>query len=257
VSRLSAGTTAARSFILLSGFHSRQLLRTSFFVQLALTAPVSFSLLRVLGSMGAGSGVPDSLWFDAAIAGMWATTTTAVGIIGFQRFQGTLEFLSVSTLSPGVVFGSLTTAAAVIGWLGLPIGLLLQWALSGSITVTLFQMLGVLAASLACLASACVLAALFVMSRSATAFEPLILVPIWLLCGIVVPLTALPRWLQFIALLHPLTSAVEAGRHMGAGSGIGWIATSVFVSACWLGMATIALRAALRRARVAGTLSLS
>lgn len=247
----------ARSFVVLAWFHSRQLLRTSFFVQLAIAAPMSFGLLRILGAFGAGNGVPNSLWLQSAIAGMWATTTTAVGIIGYQRFQGTLEFLAMSTLAPSTVFGSLASAAALIGWLGAPIGIGLQYAFSGAVAVTTAQGLAFISATVACIASACVLAALFVMTRSAATFEPVLLVPVWLMSGIVIPLAVLPDWLHPIALLHPLTGAVMASTQPDLISAAVWSAISGLTSLAWLFSSRMALRVALRRARASGSLALS
>lgn len=238
-------------------FQSRQLLRTPFFVQQAIAAPLSFALLRALGSRGVGAEIPTQLWFDAAVAGMWATTTTAVGIIGFQRFQGTLEHLALSTLRPSVVFGSLCAAATVIGWIGIPISLAVQYFLTGSVVITINAVIAFLFTALACLVSAFVLASLFILSRSATAYEPLILAPIWLLTGIVIPLTAMPDWLQGVALFHPLTAAVNASRSTTTSEFLMWLLVSLAVSAVWLVVAARLLRVAMRRARVLGTLGLA
>lgn len=238
-------------------FQSRQLLRTPFFVQQAIAAPLSFAFLRALGSRGVGTDIPNHLWFDAAVAGMWATTTTAVGIIGFQRFQGTLEHLALSTLRPSIVFGSLCAAATVIGWLGVPISMSIQFMLTGSVVLTTHAVVAFAFSAIACLVSAFVLASLFVLSRSATAYEPLILAPIWLLTGIVIPLTSMPDWLKAVALFHPLTSAVNASRSTTSSEFLIWLIISVVVSTAWFVVAANLLRAAMRRARVLGTLGLS
>lgn len=255
--RIKTQRPSLGGLLVITWFHFRQLLRTSFFLQLAISAPISFALLRAIGSWGAGTPIPATLWFDVAVAGMWATTTTAMGIIGFQRFQGTLEFQALSVLSPGVVFGGLVAASALIGWIGLPIGILMQMLFTGSIEFTPTAALGYALASFGCVASASVLAGLFVVSRSAIAYEPLVLVPIWLLSGIVVPLELLPEVLRIPALLHPLSSAVLVGEQDGFLAAFPWVLLSLAVSAIWLVLATIILRVAIRRARIAGTLSLA
>lgn len=238
-------------------FQARQLLRTPFFLHQAIAAPLSFALLRALGSRGVGAEIPQDLWFDAAVAGMWATTTTAVGIIGFQRFQGTLEHLALSTLRPSIVFGSLCAAATTIGWLGVPISLAVQFLLTGSVILAPHAVVAFMLAALACLVSAFVLASLFILSRSATAYEPLILAPVWLLTGIVIPLTTMPDWLETIALIHPLTAAVNASRSTSTSEFWMWLLISIAVSAVWLAVSARFLRIALRRARVLGNLALA
>jgi ABC-2 type transport system permease protein len=249
-------TVVASTFRMVA-FHVRQLASTSFFVQLAITAPISFVLLRTLGSLGAGTEVPRLLWADGAIAGCWATTTTAVGLIGYQRFQGTLPHLVFTRLPLDSVFGALTTAAALLGLIGLPISIALHLMLSGSISVTAPAAIGFGMAVLACIVSAGVLSSLFVLSRRALAFEPITLMPIWLLAGLVVPLTDLPVWLQPIALIHPLTSAVELTRQSDLGTSVPWILGSVAVDTLWVLASMLCLRLAARRALIDGTLDLA
>ncbi|MBD8704015.1 hypothetical protein SOM11_13850 [Frigoribacterium sp. CFBP9039] len=237
-------------------FHARQLLRTPFFLQQALVAPCIFVALRVLGSLGADTPLTASLWLEGSIAGIWATTTTAVGIISYQRFQGTLEHMALSTLRPGVVFGSLCAAAATIGLLGIPLALGLQLAVTGHVHVDLRDLVSLAASFLACMSSALVLAAFFLVSRSATVLEPLLLTPIWLLSGIVVPLSSFPWWIVPVAAIHPLVGAVAVGHSTGSVALV-WLLESVGMSALWATAAWVLLITALRRARRDGTLALA
>lgn len=238
-------------------FHVRQLLRIPFFVQTALLTPVTFLLMRALGALNSGALLPGLAWFDASAAGMWATTTTAVGLIGFQRFQGTLELQVFSVRPPSVVFGPLTSAAALIGLIGVPVAGLLQLILTHDVDLSFSVLLGLFAATVACVASAAVLSAIFVVSVSARAFEPLILTPVWMLVGIVVPFAALPPWLMPFALAHPLTSATLASRQPDIVAALGWAGISLAVSAVYLVFAGFGLRVAIKRARVDGTLAMS
>lgn len=229
-------------------FQVRQLARTSFFLQTALAAPVAFMLLR----MTAGSGT-DRLWFDGVVAGIWATTTTATGMLGYQRYLGTFELLLASPRPPGVVFGAVFTAAAALGLVGLPVALALQ-LLSGSVPdVGPQQVLGVTVGLVACVASAHALAAAFVATRRATAFEPLLLVPIWLLVGVVIPAQAMPRPVELVALVHPLTSAVRAERAATTPDALAWALGSLVLSAAWLVVGVRLLTRAQERAAVRGT----
>ncbi|MFB7843654.1 hypothetical protein [Microbacterium sp. NPDC056052] len=245
------------AYVSIAAFHMRQLLRIPFFVQTALLTPVTFLLMRALGALNSGAIVPGLAWFDASAAGMWATTTTAVGLIGFQRFQGTLELQIFSVRQPSVVFGPLTSAAALIGLIGIPVAVLLQLLLTRNVHLSLSVLLGLFTATVACVASAAVLSAVFVVSVSARAFEPLILTPVWMLVGIVAPFTTLPSWLLPFALAHPLTSAVLVSRQPDVIPALGWAGVSVAVSALYLIVAGFGLRVAIKRARVDGTLAMS
>lgn len=215
-------------------FQVRQLARTSFFLQTALAAPAAFVLLRVTAGFINGPDSAHSLWFDGAIAGIWATTTTATGMLGYQRFLGTFEYLIVSPLRPSVVYGSILAASAFLGLIGVPLAVALQFVTDHVVSVTSQQILGLLAALFACVASAHVLAAVFVFSRHANAFEPLLLVPVWLLVGVVVPTDGLPRPLALVALLHPISSAVRASRETAMSSAVSWACVSVVIGVMWL-----------------------
>ena len=246
-----------RVFFALAGFHARQLLRVPFFMQTAVLAPVSFLLLRGLGAMNVGTPLAPLTWLDASTAGVWATTTTAAGLIMYQRFQGTLEAHVLSVHRPGVVFGALTASAALIGLVGIPFAMLAQFVISHELELTIESTIGVLVALIACIGSAALLSSLFVVNPSASALEPLILVPVWMLVGIVVPFAELPAWLAPVALVHPLTSAVLAGHAESVGAAAAWGGLSVAVSGAWVVLAGVGLRAAITRARVNGTLAVS
>ena len=239
------------------GFHLRQLVRNPFFRQQAIAAPACFMLLLQSGSWEATSPLADDAWSLASVAGLWSTTTTAVGIIGFQRFQGTLEHLSLSALRPGVVFGGLCAAAALLGLAGVPVALALQFCLTQAVGFSATILAGLLLSALACVVAACVLASIFVISRSATAYEPVILTPVWLLSGVVLPATALPPWISGLALAHPLTGAVQVVRSASWHEALPWGAASLVATVGWALIAGGFLTAALKRARVDATLALA
>lgn len=241
----------------MASFHVRQLLKTPFFLQTALLAPLSFGLLKWLGYSGAQVAVTDSFWVEISIAGLWASTTTAVGIVGFQRFQGTLEHLATSVLQPRSVFTALTAAAAALGLLSVPIGIALQLFATGSVHFSLSSVCSILLAAVACVASAGVLASLFVLTRRATAFEPLLLIPVWLLSGVVIPTQTLPGWIQAVAWLHPLSGAVRVEHATTIGEALAAAGGSAMVSLAWIFLAGRLLSAATKRARAEGTLALS
>ncbi|BAQ30291.1 hypothetical protein [Bifidobacterium scardovii] len=237
-------------------FHMRALWATSFFLGTAVVTPISFALLRLIA---AHWQVTPDLWFAASVSGLWATTTTAVGIIGYQRFQGVLQYQVMSVHPAGAVFLPPVAASALIGIIGMPIAFALASLFAGRpVTVTPEQVAGLALALLACVSSAAGLSAFFVLSRGAIAFEPLVLIPVWLLSGIVMPVDRFPLPLRVLAFAHPLTSAVwVAGR--ASFDGAVWLAGAgcIALSALLLGAAAIGLRHALTRACVEGTLDLA
>lgn len=245
------------TFFVLATFHARQLMRVPFFLQTALLAPASFLVMRALGSLNAETALAGTAWLDATFAGIWATTTTAAGLIMYQRFQGTLEPQVLSIHRPGIVFGALTASAALIGVVGIPAVLVLQLMITQELALTNRSVIGIITALIACIGSASVLSSLFVVNPAAVAIEPLVIVPVWMLVGIVVPYTALPGWLAPVALAHPLTSAVLAGHAESVAVAARWAGLSVAVSAVWFVLAGVGLRGAMKRARVDGTLAVS
>lgn len=274
-----------RTYTSLLAFQLRYLSATSFFLQTALLTPLSFAALKLVALWGTGalSGTQgagavqldaansasnlDQLWFDASVAGLWSTTTLAVGIIGFQRFQGVLQYLVASALPKTTVFGSIVAAAAVLGLLGIPLVVLLTGivgVLGGTSLIALSlpkigaQLLGLVLATLACVASAAALSALCVLSPQALAYEPLVLIPVWIVSGVVVPSNQLPAVLQFLGALHPLTWAVSVA-HADTWDWHIWVYSAVclVLSAVLLGCASWGLKVAQRKALVDGTLGLS
>jgi ABC-2 type transport system permease protein len=64
----------------------------------------------------------------------------------------------------------------------------------------------------------------------------------WLLCGVNIPLSALPGWLAQIGRLLPLTHGIAAGREVAAGASLssvsGLVWTEVAVGTAWAVVAT-------------------
>ena len=146
------------------------------------------------------------------MSGLWATTTTAVGIIGYQRFQGVLQYQVMSVHPAGAVFLPPVAASALIGIIGMPIAFALASLFAGRpVTVTPEQVAGLALALLACVSSAAGLSAFFVLSRGAIAFEPLVLIPVWLAGAGCIALSALLLGAAAIGLRHALTRACVEG----------------------------------------------
>lgn len=237
-------------------FHMRALWATPFFLQTALLTPFTFSMFRLIAARWQ---ITPGLWFDASVSGLWATTTTAVGIIGYQRFQGVLQYQAMSVKPAWTVFLPPVAASALIGVAGVPVAWTTASLFAGRpIVPDATRIVGLTLAALSCVASAAALSALFVLSRRAIAFEPLVLTPVWLMSGIVLPVDRFPAAARAAAFIHPLTAAVwVAGCHRLDGPATAATLWCLLLCTALLGCAGVGLRHALGRATVDGTLDLA
>ena len=192
-------------------FQFRQIARNSYFRQLTLTSPIVFTLLKVLAARAANARPDPLTGLEAGVIGMWTLVTTASGIIGYQRFQGVLQYQVLSPRRPSAIFAPVVVAAVFLGLISVPIGFVSAMLLGIDPCV---RHLWVALASgvviiLACVVSAMAIAAICVFSRQAIIYEQLLLAPLWLLSGIVIPWSQLPGFLRLIALASPLTGGVS------------------------------------------------
>ena len=182
--------------------------------------------------------------------GMWSVCTVSAGMIGFQRMQGTLVHVLFSPRSPIVTLGPIVAAGSCFGILSFP--------LAAGLAVVFHQPVGVINGVglplywLACLSVSVVVAATFVFTRNAIAYEPLLLVPMIVLSGVFgspLPQLAAVGWViptsHAIAVL--ITPNIDPGR----------IVATLAVSAAWLASGGWLARIALQRATVAGTLEVA
>jgi len=223
--------------------------RNSYFLQLLLTSTLSVLLLQYVASLDTGAPTSPHAWLRAGMVGTWTMCAVSTGLIGFQRFQGTLVHQVLSPLGARAallpVVGSAATvgmlafplAGAVAALLGMPVGPL-RWS----------TLVGIAAFWLASLSVSLVIAALFAHHPDALVFESLVAAPVILLSGIF----GLPGQLTLLDVplrVLPLRSAVHAVDSLDA-SGPFWldVGLTVGVSALWLLAAGFLATAAVRRA---------
>ncbi|MGH3912906.1 MAG: ABC transporter permease [Pseudonocardiaceae bacterium] len=241
-------------------FHLRLLLRNSYFMQLALTTPLVFLLLRRLAS--AHTADPTA-WMDACTVGMWSTTATAVGLIGFQRFEGTLEHLVMTPRPLSTVLAPMVSACSLLGFVGLPLVIALSYFLDLPIRIEhpMWWACGVLLLTIACASCAFCLSGLFVITRHALVYEPVLIAPAMLLTGVAIAYDRLPLFGKVAGFAFPVTGAVQLLHHgVGAadnGSAIGWAVQSLLAAAAFVLSARVLLRFAESKARQDATLALS
>ena len=182
------------SELMMLSFHVRTLLHTPFFIISVLGSGVSFSFLKAFSFTGDASG-SEAFWVYSAIASLWAATTLATGLIGYQRFQGTFPYLLLSPQGILAVFVPLIVSAAFLGLvLGVPVSLLFGFLWFHQVVVRPVYLLAILLATLACAASALCLSALYLLTRRASIYEGL---------------SNFSEPVQLLFCIHPLTVAVK------------------------------------------------
>ena len=244
-------------------FHVKALTTSGFFVLISFLQPLIFaSLAFYVFKAGHKQGTLLYAAIGAGLMGIWSSTLFGSGgAIQWQRWMGTLESLIVAP--PGFIYvlAPLTLATSSVGlyalaatlvWgrvlFGIPIHLAHPWlfALSIPVTVISLGLMGLL------------LASTFVLYRHANALSNLLEYPIWLITGLLVPLSLLPGWVHPLSWVLAPTWGVRSIRSAALG---GDALTAIGLSAA-LGLVYLLLGAAFLRlferlAREQATLSLT
>jgi len=243
-------------------FQLKTMTQSSFFVLIAVIQPVIFASIAfyLLGAGGRERLLYAGL--GAGLMGVWSTTLFGSGgFINWERIQGTLESLVVTPAPLLVVLLGPILATALFGmyavvatlaWgrlvFGMPLvlahPLLFPLALVG--TVLSLGLLGL------------VMASTFILYRHANALSNLLEYPVWLVSGLLVPLSMLPGWTHPLAWVLAPTWGVAAIRaSVIGGEPWGPIAACFGLAAAYMVLAWVALRHFERLARAEATLALS
>jgi len=104
-----------------------------------------------------------------------------------------------------------------------------------------------------------VLASTFVLYRNANAFSNLLEYPVWLVTGLLVPLSLLPGWVEWISWVLAPTWGVEALRDAALGGGQVWFAIGMcaLLGTIYLALGAVFLQNFERLAREKATLALT
>ena len=116
-------------------FHTSIFARNGFFIQLLLTSTLGIVGLQALAALAPGVEHTNLGWLRAGIVGMWTVCTVAAGMIGYQRFQGTLVHLMRTALTTPRTLLPVLGAASVFGLAALPVAWLAAWALRMPVTL--------------------------------------------------------------------------------------------------------------------------
>jgi ABC-2 type transport system permease protein len=257
-------TTAARIFWVGWKFHLKSLTLSIFFILISILQPIIFaSIAFFMVEAGAREGTQLYVALGAGLMGMWSSTLFGSGgAIQWQRWQGTLELLIgapppfILTMVPLTIATATTGLYAIVATLfwgrmlfGVPLDLVHPWLFALALPVTTIG-LGLLGL---------VLASTFVLYRQASAFSNLLEYPVWLVSGLLVPVSLLPGWAGPISWVLAPTWGVKAVREsaLGGGDPVAAILMCAFLSAAYLAIGTVTMANFERLARQRATLALT
>jgi len=254
---------AGRTFLATVRFNMKSLTLSGFFLLISILQPLIFSSIAFyMWKAGARPGTLLYVALGSGLMGMWSSTLFGSGgAIQFNRWQGTLEVLVAAPASFLVVMVGMTMATAAIGlysiaatlfWgrvlFGVPLDFVHPWlfALALPAAVVGLGLLGL------------VMASTFVLYRNANAFSNLLEYPVWLVTGLLVPLSLLPGWVEPISWVLAPTWGVRAIRESAlGGDAVAAIGMCLLLSVVYLVVGSVTLRNFERLARRNATLSLT
>lgn len=248
-------------------FHASALLqlrtqRSTFFVVSGIVQPAGFLGVTLMARRGGQNLDPAALALGLALVGLWGTTIWQAGfVLRGERWQGTLAPVLSRPASLGVVLAGKAAASTLRSSLFVVPTVVVAAALAGE-SVPARHPVALLAAALGVLVSASIfgmlVGCLFVLSRSAGRIAEAATYPIFILGGLVVPLSLLPRWLRPLAdgvSLHWGAELLHAASVGTAQPGRAWLLLAV-TTACYGAGAAILFGRMVDRGRRDGSLEL-
>jgi ABC-2 type transport system permease protein len=243
-------------------FQIRQYISVPYFIQMMAFSTAGVTLLQVL-AYHAWGGDPRTMWMRAGIIGVWTTSTSAAGILGFERYKGTLVHLVSARINPLRALAAVVSAAATFGLAAIPLAWaiwsLATWSTGGlgvmSVGGLLRGMFGIILLWVSCLSITFVVAALFVLTPNAIAYEELLLQPVLVLSGILFTQQRPPAIVEWFEYLIPLAFPARVLLTGVHGTALVFdVVWALGVCAIWFAAAGFAGRSVLVRVRKTATL---
>lgn len=255
----------ARLVWFVTWFNVRMLLASEFFILTTFITPLIFATLAFLLFESGGRTQGQTLLYVALGSGMmgvWSTTLFGCGgAIAWQRWEGTLELLVSAPSRYDYILAGQTFGAVVLGFYGIVATLawgVLLFGMPVQATFPLMLPISLAAAVLSLGALGMLIATSFVLYRHANALSNLLEYPIWLIAGLLVPISTLPLWIRPLSWLLAPTWGMEAIRGAAIGDAAPWLAIGmclVLAVAYYFG-ARVLLGFVLDKARRDATLAL-
>jgi ABC-2 type transport system permease protein len=243
--------------------HAKQISRSPFEVAIALVVPVVQATLAVY--LFRSSGEQHRLLeaaVGAGVMGVWSSVLFGSGgAIQHQRWQGTLEMIMLAPRRPVLVVLPITIATGLTGTYAL-LATLAWGRLLYGIRLDFVHPVAFVVAAVVCVVAlgmfGLLLASTFVLMRNANALTNTLEYPVWLVSGMLVPLTVLPTWTTPIAAVLPTTWGARALREATSGGPV-WpsVGICLAISVLCLVLGAFSLTYVERRARAAATLALA
>jgi ABC-2 type transport system permease protein len=251
--------------ILWSGvtLHFKMLSRSPFDMFVVLGAPLAFATLAYFLFGGENSQELLVAAIASGVMGIWSSTTAqGAGTLQRQRSLGILELLVASPTPFWAVLLPVTIAISGIGIYSLATGLLYVRLFFG-VAITISNWLAFIAAVPATILSIGALGFLFasvlVRFRSAFMIGNLFEWPVWMICGLLIPVSVLPAWLQPVSWIFAPTWGMRALRAATTGHGSVWldVAMCAVLALAYLVIGSVFLHRFLDLARRRATLALA
>jgi ABC-2 type transport system permease protein len=243
--------------------HFKNLAASPFMVFTAAIWPLVYATLAFL-MFRATHQAPSLLYaaLGAAVMGIWSTTaTSAGGAVQQQRNWKVLELLVAAPSPLILVLAPITVAIAGIGVYSIVTTLLWGRLLFGVPFHVLHPVLFVVAIPAAVLSIGLlglVLASTLVLYREASAFSQMLEYPVWLITGMLIPLSLLPGWIHPISWVLAPTWGMRAVRRAALGGSVGMpLLVCLLLTIIYAVLAVVLLHHFERLARDRATLALS
>ena len=229
---------------------------------LGIVQPASFLLIATLAGRARGGIDVDDAALGSALVAIWGATVWSSGaILRGERWQGTLAQILARPAGLGPVLLGKTLGTTLRSAVFIAATVLVTAVALGD-PVSIERPLPFLAALLAVLASALVLgvllSTLFVLTRAAGRISEALMYPIFILGGLLVPLSLLPDWIRPLSTVVSLRWGGELLKAAAGGepqAGTAWVLLAG-TTAAYAVLARLAFRRVLDRARRDGTLDL-
>ncbi|MER8113806.1 ABC transporter permease [Streptomyces sp. NPDC094031] len=198
----------------------------------------------------------------AGLMGIWTSVLFGSGAaVQNQRWLGTLETLVASPTPLALILLPVSVATAVIGTYAL-VATVLWGVLLFAVPLDFAHPLLFLAALPGCVLSmgmmGLLMASTFVLLRHAHALTNALEAPVWLLSGVLTPMSVLPDWTTPLSAVLPTTWGARALRAATSGGDVlGPLAVGLGLGALYCVVAVVLLGRVEGRARRAATLALS
>ena len=235
--------------------------QSGFMIMTSLIQPVIFASIA-MADQQAGNRTLPLLYYalGAGIMGIWSTVVFGCGgAISWQRHQGMLEPLVMAPAPFVLILMGITLGTATVGLYSMGATLLWAWLVFGAhlhFAHPLLFAVGVVATVVSLGLLGLVMGSSFVLYRNSNALSNMLEYPVWLVSGLLVPLSLIPGWTHPLAYVLAPTWGVEALRAAAIGGNplwpIGWCAVA---SLAYLGLGVWLVSLVERRARRQATLT--